>query len=67
MTTAEGKIFRLIEESRTELASIILRRISNNEKLQTADKVLLHVAREIQLILKESEPDKNFDTNGRAI
>jgi len=45
----------------------MLKRIANNEKLKMADNILLHVAREIQLIYKESEPDKNFDTNGRAI
>jgi len=63
--TAEGKILRLVEQSRQELAGIMLKRIANNEKLKMADNILLHVAREIQLILKETAAE-NFDSNGTA-
>lgn len=63
--TQEGKILRLVENARQELSYIMLKRISNNEKLKMADNILLHVAREIQLILKESAAE-NFDSNGTA-
>jgi len=61
----EGKILRLVENARSELSSIMFRRIANNEKLKMVDNLLLHVAREVQLILKESAAE-NFPPNGTA-